>query len=89
MSQPSHHLDQLAISASGFVFDQRTGATFSVNATGRALLESLRDGASLESLVSEVERSFEVGNTDLRRDILEYVRALQDVGLLPPQFELE
>ena len=90
MTSTAHQLDQLAISPSGFVFDQRTGATFTVNDTGRTLIERIRDGATLEELVVELKQRFDVApGIDLRRDVLEYVRSLQDSGLLPPGFELE
>ena len=81
-------LDQLAISPRGFVFDPRTGATFTVNATGRVLLEGLRDGLGLEGLIGRLRGTFEVDESDLRRDVLEYVRLLKDEGLLAGSFEL-
>jgi len=85
---PTTHLAQLAVSPSGFVFDPLTGATFSVNDTGRKLLEGLRDGASLEELVACLADGFEATGADLQRDIMEYVRQLCEAGLLPADFEL-
>ena len=82
-------LSHLAISPSGFVFDPRTGATFTVNATGRALLEGIRDGLGLAELVRLLESEAEVGDADLRRDILEYTRSLQEQRLIDQDFELE
>lgn len=87
-TEARHSLDQLAISASGFVFDPVSGGTFTVNATGRALLEGLRDGLGLAELTAKLNERFATDDADLQRDVLEYVRALRDVGLLPPQFEL-
>lgn len=87
-TEARHSLDQLAISASGFVFDPVSGGTFTVNATGRALLEGLRDGLGLEELTAKLNERFATDDADLQRDVLEYVRSLRDVGLLPPQFEL-
>lgn len=40
-------LRQLAISNTGFVFDPRSGQSFTVNPTGLEALEMLRDGCSL------------------------------------------
>lgn len=86
---PNPALESLAISASGFVFDPVNGVTFTVNATGRALLEGLRDGLDLDGLTRKLADGFDVGGADLQRDVLEYVRALRDAGLLPSTFELE
>ena len=85
---PTAHLEQLAVSPSGFVFDPLTGAPFSVNDTGRKLLEGLRDGASLQELIACLADGFETAGADLQRDVMEYVRQLCEAGLLPADFEL-
>jgi len=82
-------LNNLAISPTGFVFDPTTGATYSVNATGRAVLEGIRDGLGLEALVAQLSERFAVGEADLRRDVLEYARVLREQQLVPNTFELE
>ncbi|MCA9546763.1 MAG: PqqD family protein [Myxococcales bacterium] len=94
-STQTHHTDpqtatlaNLAVSPTGFVFDPRTGATFSVNPSGRALLEGIRDGLSLDALVDKLADDFEAAGADLRRDAMEFARSLKDQGLLPNTFEL-
>jgi hypothetical protein len=90
LSHPAaSELSRLAISPTGFVFDPRTGATYSINDTGRAILESLRDGRTLDDAVDALQHEFESHGSDLRRDVLEYVTLLREHGLLPADFELE
>lgn len=84
----SPDLERLAVSPHGFVFDPYTGATFTVNPTGRVLLEALREGQDLDGLVATLGERFEVGEQDLRRDVVEYVGLLREHGLLPAGFEL-
>lgn len=81
-------LRRLAISPTGFVFDPVTGATYSVNETGRAILEGLRDGADLDALSETLAKTFTTDAVDLRRDIMEFVRLLCEQGLLPPAYEV-
>jgi hypothetical protein len=81
-------LEQLAISPSGFVFDARTGSTFTVNATGRLILEGVRDGLGLTALSAHIAEHFASEGADLERDVLEYVALLRENGLLPSSFEL-
>jgi len=81
-------LAQLAISPSGFVFDPKTGSTFTVNETGRLILEGVRDGLGLSELATSLEGRFDAGGADLERDVLEYIRILCENGLLPAGFEL-
>lgn len=88
MNAGTDRLSQLAISASGFVFDPRSGATFTVNDTGRTIIEGLRDGNGLDDIVASLDDLFACDRADLKRDTLEYVRQLRDQGLLPTDFEL-
>lgn len=87
-TEPRPELERLAISASGFVFDPLTGATFTLNPTGRVLVEALRDGLGLDATIDHLKDRFDADHADLHRDVLEFVRALQDNGLLPSTFEL-
>ena len=82
-------LQHLAISPSGFVFDPTVGATFTANPAARVLLEGIRDGLGLEALAELLEERFEIHGEDLSRDVLEFVRVLQDEGVLPRAFELD
>jgi hypothetical protein len=88
MNAATDRLATLAISPTGFVFDPRSGATFTVNDTGRTIIEALRDGRGLDDTVTELSGAFDTGRSDLRRDVLEYVRVLRDQGLLPVDYEL-
>ena len=88
MTAATDRLASLAISPTGFVFDPRSGATFTVNSTGRTIIEALRDGQGLDATVTALAGSFASGRADLRRDVLEYVRLLRDQGLLPADYEL-
>lgn len=75
-------LRELAVSASGFIFDPRTGATFQVNATGRFILERLREGLSIPAVEKALEEAFEVGDEDLGRDVIEFLYLLRKHELL-------
>ena len=88
MTAAIERLETLAISPTGFVFDPRSGATFTVNATGRTIIEALREGQGLDATVTLLAGSFDIGRADLRRDVLEYVRMLRDQGLVPEDYEL-
>ncbi len=85
---PTERLAQLAISPTGFVFDPRTGSTYTLNATGRTIVEGLRDGDGLDDLVERLRDGFDCNGGDLRRDVLEYVRLLREHKLLDADWEL-
>ena len=82
-------LQALAISPSGFVFDAANGATFTVNQPGRLILEGMQSGLGLQALVDRLVQAFYTGTSDLRRDVLAFVRNLKLQGLVDDSFQLE
>ena len=83
-----HTLRDLAVSESGFLFDPFTGLTFSVNMTGKFILERLRAGADTSAIIDAVRSQFDgCENSDLVRDIQEFLLLLKEYGLLNPADE--
>jgi hypothetical protein len=66
-------LKDLAISDSGFLFDPYTGSTYSVNNTGRVILQLLKEKKEVEEVQEALKERFEVGEADLRTDIFEFL----------------
>jgi PqqD family protein of HPr-rel-A system len=79
-------LKDLAVSESGFLFDPYTGLTFSLNQTGRFILERLRDGLSEPAIRQALEAGFQAGpGDDPLRDVREFMQQLRESGLLPTE----
>lgn len=77
-------LRNLAVSDTGFLFDPVTGLTFSVNATGRAILDLLKQGRDAEGVKAGLAERFETGEgDDLDRDVREFLLLLREQGILP------
>ncbi len=62
-------LKDLAVSDTGFLFDPYSGATFTLNATGRAILEGLKAAEGREEILEDLQEEFEVNGSDLHRDL--------------------
>ena len=73
-------LRRLALSPTGFVFDPVTGNSFSVNETGQAILQILRDAPGLAETVEALTAEYEVEPLVAERDVMEFVGHLR--GLL-------
>ncbi len=84
----TQRLNDLAISESGFLFDPYTGSTYTLNKTGRLILELLKKGKEIEEIQFALQREFAVGDADLRTDIFEFVNLLKEDNLLPRSFSL-
>lgn len=80
----SNRLRELAVSDTGFVFDPYSGFTFSVNPTGRFILEQLKTGLDVDGVVGRLREGFETQpSDDPARDVNEFVLMLRENGLLP------
>jgi PqqD family protein of HPr-rel-A system len=78
-----HALRELAISDSGFVFDPRSGATFTLNATGLAIVLALREGLAAPAVAERLRSEFAETDAELEAHVTEFVRALEDCGVVP------
>lgn len=80
----SNRLRELAVSDTGFVFDPYSGFTFSVNPTGRFILEQLKTGLGVDDVVARLREGFETQpSDDPARDVNEFILMLRENGLLP------
>lgn len=79
-------LKDLAISESGFLFDPYAGTTFSLNNTGKFILQLLTERKGIGEIDAALRDKFEVGEEDLRNDIYEFVNLLKENHLLPNHF---
>lgn len=71
----------LALSENGFLFDQRTGLSYSLSRTGTFLLRRLLDGATTDQLAAALRESFEIDEQSAARDVAEFLARLKDMRL--------
>ena len=76
--------DNLALSDNGFLFDTRTGSTFSLSGTGTFLLRALMEGANPGALGEHLSEAYEVDLSTASRDVDQFVFRLRDLGLVLP-----
>jgi PqqD family protein of HPr-rel-A system len=85
----TQRLKDLAVSDSGFLFDPLSGATFTVNPSGRTILEGLKAGSGRDEIATTLEQSYQLGaSADTRRDVDEFIQMLRQNDLLPVDVEL-
>ena len=72
------NLQRLAISESGFVFDPVSGHNFTVNETGLALLRLAQKNNELNPLLDQLADEYEVSQSELERDVMEFAGVLRD-----------
>lgn len=97
----AQRLKDLAVSDSGFVFDPFTGETYSVNATGTAILRALLAGEDRQAIRQRLEHHFDLADNetpprndsemrglDLERDLDDFLRQLRGHRLIPDDFDV-
>jgi hypothetical protein len=66
-------LRRLAVNDSGFVFDPVSGESFTVNATGRVVLQLLQEQYTLDQVVTAIADKYQIEARQAERDILDFV----------------
>lgn len=74
-------LKQLAISESGFIFDPRTGLSYTVNSTGYSILSLLKDAIPADEVAARLEEEYEVSRPEAERDVIDFMEALKALRL--------
>ncbi len=74
--------EHLALSDNGFLFDTRTGSTFSLSGSGTFLLRALMEGASPGALGERLSQAYEVDLSTAARDVDQFIFRLRDLGLV-------
>jgi len=75
------HLGLLAISDTGFVFDPRTGHSYTVNSTGLTLLRGLKQGLTLPQIRDSLEATHDC-SYDMSTDLGTFIKTLENYQLL-------
>jgi hypothetical protein len=76
-------LRSLALSDTGFIFDPRTGHSYSTNATGLAVLTALKHGLAPAAIVEHLDLEFD-GGVGIEDDVAQFVELLRELGLVAP-----
>lgn len=65
----------------GFLFDERTGRVYSLNAAGALVAARIQGGAPVPDVIAAVVAEFEVDAATARKDFARFVAQLVDEGL--------
>ncbi len=79
----SDRLSNLALSSKGFLFDTKTGHTYTLNKTGAFILKSLIEGVSSADLADKLTEKFDVPPEVATRDLDQFLTRLHSLDLLP------
>jgi len=78
-------LENLALSESGFLFDARTGSTYSLNRTGTFVLRELMAGTPVGKIGGRLLEAFEVDAETAARDVEQILFRLKFLGVIPEE----
>ncbi len=72
----------LAVSENGFVFDPKTGESFTVNKVGVEIINQLKKTSDLDKVMKNIESNYEVDHYTLEKSITDFVNMMQEFNLL-------
>lgn len=75
-------LDRLALNDQGFAFDPDQGESYTINSTGRTVIDGLRQGKSPVSIAMGLAAEHALQVEMAERDVLDFIDQLRRLGLV-------
>lgn len=72
----------IAISETGFVFDPTTGDSYSLNPVAAEIMQLLKENKSVKEVITEILEKYDVEESQLEKDILDFVMSLEQYHLI-------
>jgi hypothetical protein len=69
--------EEVKISDNGFVFNSKTGDSFSLNPFGLELIKNIREEIELESLKKQITEKYDVDDLTFEKDFYEFCTLLK------------
>jgi hypothetical protein len=72
----------IATSESGFIFNPSTGDSFSANPLANEIIQSLKEGQSIQKIKASITDRYDVDVFQLEKDLDNFVLQLREANLL-------
>ena len=69
--------EEVKISDNGFVFNSKTGDSFSLNPFGLEMIKNIKEGKDFEILKNEILEKYDVDDLTLEKDYYEFCALLK------------
>lgn len=85
MTRHSAHLNAIANEDGAAILDADSGAIATLNSSGAYVWQALERGEAVEAIITNLARETTEELDTVRRDVLEFINALERNNLMPPQ----
>lgn len=72
----------LAVSEDGFVFDPKTGESFTVNQVGVDIINLLKKGSTLEELSKQLEKKYDADHFTIEKSVSDFLEMMKEYNLI-------
>ncbi len=72
----------IAVSETGFLFDSNTGESFSLNETGRKILQFLKEDKSEDEISEWFAENYEVDQATFENNLYDFFTVLQNFKII-------
>ncbi|MAF85254.1 MAG: hypothetical protein CL875_02010 [Dehalococcoidales bacterium] len=80
----AHTSDNLYVDENGFIFDYKTGLTYSVNSTGVFIVRELLAGTPPSELTHLIKKKYSINHKTAASDLKAFLQQLSDDNLSVP-----
>jgi len=74
--------ENIAVSKTGFLFDPNSGESFSLNSTGKEILQYLSKGMSISEIESSILDEYDVDQKTFQRYLDDFAHTLRKFNLI-------
>jgi hypothetical protein len=74
--------NNLAISESGFMFDPESGDSYTLNFSGKEIVQLIKQGMSMEQIKATMLEKYEVDRDTLERNLFDFMSMLNHYQML-------
>lgn len=74
--------DNIAISETGFLFDPLTGESYSLNQTGKEILELLKEGKNEDEISEKMMTDYDVDKLTFERYLVDFIGMLKHFKII-------
>lgn len=69
--------ENIALSESGFVFNPMNGESFTINETGRHILQLLKEGKDEDEIIEQINNEYQTKKMNVEKDIQDFLELIK------------
>lgn len=78
-------MNNIAVSHAGFLFNPTTGDSFSLNETGKEIINLMRDNKTEQEIIQYFTDKYEVDAASIEHNLYDFLEMLKSYNIVQPE----